>query len=163
MAIVVVVMGVSGVGKSTVGSALAQRLNWTFLEADDDHTPASVAAMAGGDGLGDAQRDVWIVAVRDRAARHVAAGEHVVVACSALRHAHRKVMRGAAPRVDFVHLVAPPAVIAQRLAARAGHFAGPELLPSQLADLETPRDALTVDATQPVPAIVDAIVHALGL
>lgn len=163
MAIVVVVMGVSGVGKSTVGSALAQRLGWTFLEADEDHAPASVAAMARGEGLDDARRDVWIVAVRDRAARHVAAGENVVVACSALRHAHRKVMRSAAPRVVFVHLVAPPAVIAQRLAGRAGHFAGPALLPSQLADLETPQDALTIDATQSVASIVESIVGALGL
>ncbi|HEX6590133.1 MAG TPA: gluconokinase, GntK/IdnK-type [Longimicrobiales bacterium] len=161
--IAVVVMGVSGVGKSTVGSVLARRLGWTFLEADDDHSPESVAAMARGEPLDDAQRDVWIAAVRDRVARHLAAGENVVLACSALRHAHRNVVRRAGPRVEFVHLVAPRAVIERRLAERSGHFAGPGLLPSQLEDLEMPRAALEVDATRPVPVIVEHIIAALGL
>jgi gluconokinase len=95
--------------------------------------------------------------------RHVAAGENVVLACSALRHAHREQLRSAAPRVEFAHLIAPAALIEQRLAARAGHFAGTALLPSQLADLEAPRNALTLDATRPVSELVERIVTALVL
>ena len=160
---VVVVMGVAGVGKSTVGSALAQRLGWPFLEADDDHSPTNVADMARGEPLGDEGRDVWIAAVRRRVVAHVARGESVVLACSALRHAHREVLRSAAPRVEFAHLIAPAAVIEQRLATRPGHFAGPELLPSQLQDLEAPRDAFVLDARRSVPELVEGIVDALGL
>ena len=161
--VVVVVMGVAGVGKSTVGSALASRLGWTFLEADDDHSPDGVARMAQGVGLGDEERDAWMRAVRDRVARHVAAGEHVVLACSALRHAHRALLREVAARVEFAHLVAPAPVIEERLSAREDHFAGPALLPSQLADLEEPDDALVLDARRPVHEIVDRIVAALDL
>ena len=160
---VVVVMGVAGVGKSTVGGALARRLGWTFVEADDDHSPSNVAKMARGEPLGDEDRDGWIRAARDRVARHVDAGENVVLACSALRHAHRELIRGAAPRVEFAHLVAPADVIERRLATRTGHFAGPALLPSQLEDLQEPWHALTLDARRPVAELVDLIIATLGL
>ena len=161
--IVVVVMGVAGVGKSTVASALARRLAWTFLEADDDHAAENIARMARGEPLADRDRDGWIAVVRERIMRHARAGENVVLACSALRRAHREKLGSAAPRVEFVHLVAPSHVIEQRLAARGGHFAGPALLPSQLEDLERPADAVTLDAQRPVAELVERIVETLGL
>ena len=161
--IVVVVMGVAGVGKSTVGSALAQRLGWSFVEADDDHSPASVAKMARGDALGDDDRDAWIREVRARVDRHLVSGENVVLACSALRERHRAVLRGATARVEFAHLIAPALVIEERLGTRTGHFAGKALLPGQLDALEQPDDALALDARRPVPELVEEIVKGFGL
>jgi gluconokinase len=160
---VIVIMGVAGVGKSTLASALALRLGWTCLEADDDHSPANIAKMHAGHPLEDEDREGWISAVRKRVHQHVSDGEKVVLACSALRHAHRKVLRGAAPHVEFVHLVAPAAVVEQRLATRTGHFAGPAILPQQIADLEVPEDAITLDARGSIPELVEQIVGALGL
>lgn len=157
MTTLVVIMGVSGVGKTTVGQALAERLGWTFLEADDDHPPANVAKMRRSEPLTDADRDGWIDAVRRRAERHLARGENVVLACSALRHAHRQRLRRIDAHVVFVHLDAPAEVIAERLREREGHFAGPGLLPSQLEDLERPADAIVVDATRPIDDVVAAI------
>ena len=160
---VVVVMGVAGVGKTTVGSALARRLAWTFLDADDDHPAENVARMARGVPLTDDDRRGWIEAVRDRVARHVARGDDVVLACSALREAHRALLATAAPRVEIVHLAAARDVIERRLASRVGHFAGPDLLPSQLGDLELPEDALLLDAALPVAELVERIVAELDL
>lgn len=156
-------MGVAGVGKTTVGRALAHRLEWTFLDADDDHPPANVAKMARGEPLTEEDRRGWIEAVRDRLVRHVRRGEDVVLACSALRRAHRALLAAAAPRVDIVHLTAPHDVIERRLLTRAGHFAGPELLGSQLDDMELPEDAVVIDATLPVAEIVARIDAALEL
>ena len=156
-------MGVAGAGKTTVGTALAKRLAWEFLDADDDHPPANVAKMARDRPLTDDDRRDWIEAGCERVARHVARGEDVVLACSALREAHRALLAAAAPRVEIVHLAAPPDVIERRLAARGGHFAGPALLPSQLGDLELPEDALVVDARLPVAELVAQIVGELDL
>lgn len=162
-AMVVVLMGVSGVGKTTVGVALARELGWPFVEADDFHPPANVAKMARNEPLTDADRDVWIDALRLELARHVARGESVVVACSALRRRHRDVLRGVADDVVMVHLDADPRVIEQRLRDRSGHFAGPGLLPSQLEDLERPADAVVVDASRPVDELVATIRERLGV
>jgi gluconokinase len=156
-------MGVAGVGKSTVASALALRLGWTYLEADDDHSPANIAKMRRGQPLDDEDREGWIEAVRKRVARHVAAGENVILACSALRRKHRRVLRAAAPHVVFVHLIAPSPIVERRLSARTGHFAGPAILPRQIEDLEVPADALTLDARRSVPELVDDIISALSL
>jgi gluconokinase len=156
-------MGIAGVGKSTVASALALRLGWTYLEADDDHSPANIAKMRRGQPLDDEDREGWIEAVRKRVARHVAAEEKVILACSALRRKHRRVLRAAAPRVVFVHLVAPTPVVERRLSTRTGHFAGPAILPGQTEDLEAPTDAITLDARRSVPEQVDDIISALSL
>ena len=156
-------MGVAGAGKTTVGSALARRLAWAFLDADDDHPPANVAKMTRDEPLTDEDRRDWIEAVRERVARHVTRGDDVVLACSALREAHRALLADAAPRVEIVHLRAPRDVIEHRLASRGGHFAGPALLPSQLGDLELPEDALVLDATLPVDELVAKIVDELEL
>ncbi|MEN0130552.1 MAG: gluconokinase [Brevundimonas sp.] len=129
----VVVMGVSGTGKSTVGRLLAERLGAAFVEGDDLHPAANVERMRAGIPLTDADRAPWLELVRDAMST---AGGDTVVACSALRRAYRDVLRGARGRVRFVHLVVPPAELEQRLSERAGHFMPTALLASQLATLE---------------------------
>jgi gluconokinase len=147
-----VVMGVSGCGKTTLGRALAERLGAAFVDADDLHPVANVAKMAAGQPLTDADRWPWLdlvaQALRDRAP--------VVVACSALRRAYRDRLRRAGD-VRFLHLAAPQEVIAGRLAARQGHFMPPGLLTSQYATLEPPPpgEALVLNAALPPDALLD--------
>ncbi len=157
-------MGVTGVGKTTVGRLLAERLGARFLEGDAYHPPANVAKMRSGIPLGDADRWPWLEAIRADLARAIAAGETVVVACSALKRAYRDRLRAAGPGVRFVHLEGDPALIAARLARRRGHYMPPSLLPSQLATLEDPRgepDVLAVSIEGPPEAIVEAVLAAL--
>lgn len=161
---VIIVMGVAGAGKTTVGTALADALGWGFLDADDLHPPANVRKMARGEPLTDADREPWLEALRAAIAAALARGESRVVACSALKAAYRTRLRGNEANVVFVHLDAPRAVLAQRLAHRAGHFAGPDLLGSQLATLEPPEDAAVIaNASAPPAAVVEQIRRALGM
>ena len=159
---VVVLMGVSGVGKTTVGRALASRLGWAFADADDLHPAANVARMARGEGLTDADRGPWLDAVRRLIDERLAAGPPTVLACSALKARYRDRLR-ASDRVRFVWLEAPPPVLAQRLERRGGHFAGPDLLPSQFEALEPPRahEAVAVSATGDVEPTVQRVLDAL--
>ncbi len=151
----VVVMGVSGCGKSTVGAALAEQLDGVFIDGDDLHPPDNVAKMAGGHALTDADRVPWL----DRVGQELSAGEGpVVIACSALKRAYRDRIRHAAGRiVTFVHLCGPREILARRLNARPGHFMPPALLDSQIATLEpieSDERAVTVSIVQPPAQIV---------
>ncbi len=128
-----VVMGVSGTGKTTTARLLAERLGRPMIEGDDLHPPANVEAMRAGRALTDDDRGPWLLAIRDAM---TAAAESTVVSCSSLRRAYRDVLRGAEGRVRFVHLVVPDEELARRLAVREGHFMPPTLLASQLATLE---------------------------
>jgi gluconokinase len=150
----IVVMGVSGVGKTTVGTALARALGCAFLDADDLHPPANIEKMRKGQPLTDEDRAPWLAALADRIA---SSAEPLVIACSALRASHRQSMGD----VTFVFLDAPDEVIAERLARRSGHFAKPELLPSQRATLERPDGALVINAALPVETQVTTITSAL--
>lgn len=163
MAMVILLMGVSGVGKSAVGVELAAQLGWTFLDADDDHSDAAVARMRHGEPLSDADRRPWIEAVRDRLRKHVERRESVVLACSALRKEYRAALADVDTRFEFVQLEAPPELVRQRLVQRHGHFAGPDLLPSQLLELEPATGAHVVDATASVEAVVATIRKRLDL
>ena len=154
---VIVVMGASGAGKTTVGRALAAAMGWTFRDADDLHAPEAIAQMARGEPLTDAQRQPWLWRVRGVIETEMAAGRSMVVACSALRAQHRRILAGEGGDVRFVFLQASPDLLRVRLANRGGHFAGPELVDSQLATLEPPADALTVDAGLPVETLVGRI------
>jgi len=158
---VVLIMGVSGIGKTTVGSEVAKRLGWTFLDADDDHSADAVAQMAAGTSLTDTERGPWLERVRARVIRHIERGENIVLACSALKHEYRQYLRNVPDRVFVVQLSAPKNVVAQRLGARKGHFAGIDLLDAQQRTLEPARDALTVDASQDVQTVVDTVIAAL--
>jgi gluconokinase len=152
----IVVMGAAGSGKTTIGRLLATALGGTFIDADDFHSPAAVAAMAAGRPLTDADREPWLDAV----ARAVVAarGSGVpVVACSALRVPYRERLRTGAGDLGFVHLAGDPELIRQRVLARAGHFMAAGMLPSQLATLEPLEDSET-GATFDIDAAPDEIV-----
>lgn len=162
---VLVVMGVAGVGKTTVGRALADQLGWDFLDADDLHPPANVAKMARGEGLTDADRAPWLEAVRALIGARLAEGVPAVLACSALKQRYRRALAAGDARVRFVWLDAPAEVIAERLVARRGHFAGDALLPGQLDALEppSPGEALRVAASGSPATTVRKILDVLGI
>ena len=148
----VIVMGVSGSGKSTVGSLLAAKLDLPFVEGDDLHSEASKRKMAAGIPLDDADRAPWLDAIAA-----TLSGAPKVVACSALKRRYRDRLAGA-PDVKFVYLAGSPKLLAKRLSARAHEFMPPELLESQLATLEPPgsdENALTIDIASSLEAIVD--------
>ena len=159
--VTIVVMGVAGCGKTTVGTLLAQRLGVPYLEADDFHPDANVAKMRAGTPLTDKDRQPWLAAI----ARQIAAGTRPkpVVSCSALKRQYRNQLRQADPRVWFLHLVIDEATASQRVAARPGHFMRAPLVPSQLADLESlqAEAGLAVDATHPPEDIVTAAISHL--
>lgn len=143
---IVVVMGVSGSGKSTVGRLLAAELDWPFVDGDEFHPPANVARLRAGQPLTDADRAPWLAAI---AAWACGQPGGAVVACSALRRGYRDILRGSGPDVRFAVLSVEPAVLAQRVEHRPGHFMPASLLASQLATLEPlqpDEDGVTVDA-----------------
>jgi carbohydrate kinase (thermoresistant glucokinase family) len=147
----IVLMGVSGCGKSTVGVRLARKLGRDFLEGDTFHPPANVEKMSRGVPLDDADRLPWLQAIAAAIDEARRAGRQVVVTCSALKRAYRAVLAGGHDDVAFVYLKGGKDLIAQRLAARAGHFMPPKLLDSQFAALEEP----TVDEAAVMMAIED--------
>jgi gluconokinase len=155
--VIIVVSGVSGVGKTTVGEHVARELGARFVDADDLQPSENVARMARGEGLDDVDRAPWLSKLRVAIEDWLAQEHDVVLACSALRESYRRQLAHDDPRVRFVMLDAPPEEIAKRLASRKGHFAGPALLTSQLATLEKPADALIVDATAPLEDVVARI------
>jgi carbohydrate kinase (thermoresistant glucokinase family) len=132
----VVVMGVSGVGKSTVGEGLARHLGWSFIEGDALHPQANIETMRAGRALTDEQRAPWLAAIRDLLAARLRARESTVVTCSALKRAYRNVLRSAGPGVRFLHLDADESLVADRLAHRHGHFMPISLRHSQFETLE---------------------------
>lgn len=156
-------MGVSGAGKTTVGRKLAAELGWSFYEGDDFHSAASVEKMSRGIALTDEDRRPWLAALRALIERCLEKKENAVLACSALKQAYRRVLRGEDAEVVFVYLEAPPELLAARLEQRAGHYAKRDLLPSQLATLEEPRDAVVVDASAPPGEIAGVIRERLGI
>jgi gluconokinase len=160
---VVVVMGVAGSGKTTVGSALAVSLGWRFVDGDDFHSPESVAKMARGEPLTDADRGPWLERLRAVVADALARGAPVVMACSALKQSYRDRLTVDGARVRFVHLAGDPALLRARLERRAGHFMTAAMLDSQLAALEPPAGALSLDAALPPDLLVARICQALGL
>ncbi|QRK12119.1 gluconokinase [Archangium violaceum] len=162
---VVIVMGVSGAGKTTVGTRLAAALGWRFLDADDFHPPGNVAKMAAGIPLTDEDRGPWLERLRElvRSALEET-GEDLVLACSALKGTYRERLTVDAARQRWVYLYASPELLAERLTRRSGHYMSPTLLGSQLATLEVPRDALAVDVSTAEPdTVVARILRELGL
>lgn len=152
----IVIMGVSGCGKSTVGAALSTALGIAYRDGDDLHPPANVEKMRTGQPLTDDDRWPWL----DRVAAVLHDAAPVIAGCSALRRAYRDRLRaGAGGPVTFVHLTGSRALIASRMQARSGHYMPPSLLDSQFATLEAPGadEALTIDIDQPLPAIITTI------
>ncbi|MDB5894156.1 MAG: gluconate kinase [Rhodoferax sp.] len=161
---IIVVMGVSGCGKSTVGRKLADALKLPFLEGDDFHPPENVARMAAGIPLTDADREGWLRTLADRMAEAAGPGEGLVLSCSALKRRYRDVLREGAAGVRFVYLHGSPEVLALRMAQRTKHYMPPSLLNSQLATLEPPaadEHALAFDLQLPTQVVVATVISAL--
>lgn len=159
---ILIVMGVTGSGKTTIGRLLAADLGWTFYEGDDFHPSANVEKMSRGIPLDDADRLPWLDRLRAVIERCTAAGESAVIACSALKESYRRRLADGLAEVRFIYLKGEPRLIAERVAHRAGHFAGTALLPSQFATLEPPADAITVDVAGEPAEIVARIRAALA-
>lgn len=159
-----VVMGVSGVGKTTVAKLLAERIGYEFAEGDDFHPPENVEKMSSGIPLDDEDRQPWLRALADWTRKKHAAGSSTVVTCSALRRRYRDVLREGATGTYFVHLVGSQSVLLDRMGKRQ-HFMPPALLQSQfdaLEPLEPDEEGVVVEVTDPPERIVDKVVDDLG-
>jgi gluconokinase len=158
---VLIFMGVSGSGKTTVATLFAQKTRAAFFEGDDFHPPENIAKMRAGIPLTDADRDAWLVKLREIVVAALAKEEFSVLTCSALKASYRALLAADDPRVKFVYLTAPRTVIETRLKNRRGHFMPPTLLDSQLATLEPPADALVCNCEQSPNQIVEELLHTL--
>jgi gluconokinase len=161
-ALVIVIMGVSGSGKTTVGSLLAGQLGWEFADADDYHSAANIEKMRSGIPLSDADRRPWLDQMRTLIDGWIASGENAVLACSALRAAYRQFLR-ASDEVRFVYLKGDRNLLSRRLMARPNHYMKEPMLASQISTLEEPVDAVVVDAREATEHIVAKIRAALLL
>ncbi|SHH56752.1 gluconokinase [Massilia sp. CF038] len=155
-----VVMGVSGCGKTAVGSSLAGALKLPFVEGDQFHSAANVARMAAGIPLTDPDRAAWLAALQGELHRVTAGGSGVVLSCSSLKRRYRDILRAAVPGLYFIHLAGPRELIAARMRARRGHFMPATLLDSQLHDLEplqSGEDGIVLSIEQSPQHLVDLV------
>jgi gluconokinase len=159
---VVIMMGVAGSGKTTVGKLFASQLGWTFADADDYHSAANVEKMWSGIPLTDADRAPWLESLRSSIAGWIAEGTNAVLACSALKNDYRERLRVGA-EVRFVYLKGDRALLDERMHARHGHFMAERMLESQLATLEEPEDAVVVDVDRSPAEIVAEIRKRMAL
>lgn len=159
---VIVILGVSGSGKTTIGKMLAHQQHWQFRDADEFHSPANIQKMHDGIPLDDADRRPWLEAIRHAIDTAIRSDTNLILACSALKAAYRQVLT-CSDRVKFVYLRGSFELIQQRLQARHGHFMNPELLKSQFDDLEEPTDAIAIDIAADPQASVRQIVAKLHL
>ena len=154
-------MGVSGSGKTAVGTRLAEKLKYEFLDADNFHPPANIEKMKHGIALTDEDRFPWLKNLHHELGSRLSQGQSAILACSALKETYRQILGEDLAQVRFVYLHVDKEVLAERLQKRAGHFFPKELLDSQLATLETPHDALVIEENRPLDEVVDAIVKAV--
>ena len=159
---IVVVMGVVGAGKTTIGRMLANQLEWQFADADDFHSQTNIDKIRHGIALTDRDRQPWLESLREAITNWSRAGSNVVLACSALKEKYRKVL-DIGPEVRFVYLKGDASLIAQRLHSRHGHFANEQILASQFADLEEPAGAIVAEISRTPPEIVADIRQKLNL
>lgn len=161
---VLIVMGVSGSGKSTVAALIAERLGWTFIDGDSFHSPENVAKMHAGRALDDADRAPWLARIAAWIQARLEEGQSAVVVCSALRRAYRDSLTRGSRRIRIVYLEGDRALIARRLADRHGHFMSPLLLDSQFAALEAPgpdEHPIIVEIADPPAVIADRVLARL--
>jgi len=162
-AIILIFMGVSGSGKTTIAKLFAQKTGAKFFEGDDFHPPENIAKMHAGIPLTDADRKTWLQKLRQIIVEALAKNEFTALTCSALKAKYRDELAAGDARVKFVHLTGPKALLEQRLKNRRDHFMPPALLESQLATLEPPSDALTFSIEKSPEEIVTTLIHALGM
>ena len=158
MAIGIIIMGVSGCGKTSVGQALSASTGWPFFDGDDFHPQANVDKMARGIPLDDTDRQPWLEALHNLIAEHLSQEQSLIVACSALKASYREILRGELEHVLFVHLDGSFDLIYARMQRRSGHYMKAGMLRSQFETLEPPEEALEVSIEQPVSEIIDKIV-----
>jgi gluconokinase len=157
---IILLMGVTGSGKTTVGKALAASLGWKYFDADEFHPATNVAKMRAGVPLNDADRQPWLENLAQLISENTHAGKSAILACSALKQTYRDTL-SISNEVRFVYLKGDRTIIAERLRERRDHYMNPKLLDSQFETLEEPEDALAIDVTLPVDAIVERIRTAL--
>jgi gluconokinase len=158
----VILMGVAGSGKTAVGMRVAQKLDWIFLDADDFHPPANIEKMKHGIPLNDQDRAPWLQRLHDELQRQIAEGRSVILACSALKESYRKVLRDEVSPPTFVYLDVDPETIRNRLQHRTTHFFPKELMESQFTALEKPKDAVIIDARNPLDKVVEQVIQVLA-
>jgi gluconokinase len=159
---IVLVMGTTGAGKTTVGKLLADKLGWEFLDADDFHPAANIAKMKQGIPLDDADRAPWLAAMHDELVRQNTSAKSCVLACSALKNSYRKTIGDALP-MKIVYLKGTYEEMRGHILARQGHFAGEAILAGQFADLQEPQDAMVVSVSHPPEEIVADVLRELKL
>src|SRR6266404_2669446 len=158
----VILMGVAGSGKTAVGKGVAARLNWLFLDADDFHPAANIEKMKHGIPLNDQDRIPWLRALRDELRRLLAEGRSVILACSALKESYRKLLSDDVAPMSFVLLDVDQETIRERLQHRSAHFFPKELMNSQFAALEKPKDAIIIDARKSLDEVIDRVVKVVS-
>jgi gluconokinase len=154
-----IVMGVSGSGKTSVGKALASRLGWDFYDADDFHPPANVSKMASGIPLNDSDRGPWLASLNDLISSSLKADRPGILACSALKERYRRQLLQGNDDVQVIYLKGNYELIWSRMSSRKDHYMKPDMLRSQFEALEEPSDALTVDISGSIEEIVDTILQ----
>jgi len=160
---VIVLMGVCGCGKTTVGKAMSDQLGWPFYDADEFHSAANVAKMEAGQPLTDEDRLPWLQDMANSIDRWTQQRQDAILACSALKSSYRQMLREGQPEIQFVFLTGDQALLEQRMANRKDHYMPAQLLESQLETLEEPVDALVMDFDQPADQIARAICQALNI
>jgi gluconokinase len=160
--VIVIIMGVAGAGKTTIGALLAKRLGWLFVDADSFHSPANIEKIKKGTALDEADREPWLDAIREAELQWSEEKRNVILACSALRRSYRKKL-DVGPEATFVYLKGSKELISQRLNSRKGHFAGRALLSSQFSTLEEPQDAITIEVEKSPEEIVREVLARLNL
>jgi len=151
------IMGVSGSGKTSVGKALAQKLDWDFFDADDFHPAENIAKMAAGIPLNDSDRAPWLAALHHLLSTTLESNHHPILACSALKHKYRVQLLDGLSGIEIIYLKGDYDLIWSRMATREGHYMKPEMLQSQLATLEEPTDAFALDISISLNDMIDKI------
>lgn len=162
----VVVMGISGSGKTTIATRLTERLGWVFAEADDFHPAANITKMTAGTPLTDQDRWPWLESMRDWMTAQAQAGRSTVVTCSALKRSYRDILTQAEGRVRFVHLLGDTDLILDRMKTRSGHFMPESLLPSQISTLEPlepDEQGVRIENTGTPDQVTDLVINQLDL
>jgi gluconokinase len=161
---IILLMGVSGAGKSTVGLMLAEEMDWNFIDADNLHTPENIAKMSRGIALTDADRQPWLQAIQEMIRYSLDEHKDLIIACSALKASDREMLYQDSEQVKLVYLKGSAQVLRERLRQRPDHFMSPTLLPSQLATLEEPEQAVTLEVDRKTPGdLVYQVMLKLGL
>ena len=159
---IIVLMGVTGSGKSTMGKLLAGQLGWKFVEGDDFHSSTNIEKLRRGEPLSDEDRRPWLEAIREVIRATINRGENAVIACSALKESYRTLLQ-IREQVSFVYLKVSMALIQDRLKNRVGHFMNPDLVQSQFDTLEEPEKALQIDASSTPAEIVQVVRNRLAV